>query len=92
MHVSEVEHSCCSCGCTFWITAEHNKILSRSKKDFHCPNGHIMNFCGKSPEQKLKESEEKANRYEKYYADELDSSEKLRNQIKGFKGNIAKLK
>lgn len=92
MIINAVEQSCCSCGCTFWITEKHDKILLQSKNSFYCPNGHTQSYTGKSDKQLLQEKKEELERYKKYYAGECDRNEKLKNQIKGFKGVIAKNK
>lgn len=43
---------CARCGVEFAITGDYEKRRREDKKTFHCPNGHIQYFPGKTPDER----------------------------------------
>lgn len=53
MDVELKQIDCCSCGVSFWISAEHKTDLISTKRSFFCTNGHNQSYIT-NPEDRLK--------------------------------------
>jgi hypothetical protein len=51
------EQTCATegCGVTFWTTDRYDDRMKELHYAFHCPNGHVLRYPGKTDAQKLKE-------------------------------------
>lgn len=92
MEVITKEHECVTCHITFWITQSHNNRLLETKESFYCPNGHSQSYKGKSDAQQCREAKEESETRLKMYKNECEATHYLRDEIKGHKRTITKLK
>jgi len=91
-----VREDCCNCGVIFMVTDEYQERFIRTKKTFHCPNGHGMSYTGESDKKKLA-------RTVKAHRTEIDRCTVRGNRLErdlqhqthranGYKGALTKLK
>lgn len=74
MNVDLVEHACCNCGMTFWITVKMDSQKQRDHTSFYCPAGHSQSYTGETEAQKnLKRYQEEFNKRIKF-EDELSKT------------------
>ena len=92
MEVLLSEITCCNCKISFWITKGHDQELSESKKSFFCPNGHSQSYVGESYKTKFERERKASKSWEEDYNDMTDLLKKSENKIKGYKGQLAKIK
>ena len=49
--------ACCECGVIFGMPSQLNQNRHEDKCNWHCPNGHIQHYTGKTAGERLKEAE-----------------------------------
>jgi len=90
MNIELIEHSCISCGISFWINKEHDVVLRKNKSSFYCPNGHQQSYMGETDKEKLKKEQEKTKEL-RLNVDHLENEINLQtDQIKKLKAKKKK--
>jgi len=85
MEVDIVQETCYRCNISFWITASHQKLLSKSKEGFYCPNGHAQHYLGETDAKKLQ-------RIERYLEDAKYDRDRAMRSNAALRGVITKMK
>jgi hypothetical protein len=92
--MSQIE--CCVCGIVFWVPTGWVTARRDDHEGFSCPNKHALSFHGKSETEKLREALEREKRCcevnRASVANLTEQIEHRENQIRGYKGALAKEK
>ena len=91
-----VSIECCNCGVVFAMPEKLQERLINNHNTFYCPNGHGMNYNGKSKETKLKEElerekmerEEEVQKWQNKYFDEMNARSKAEKKLKRVEKGI----
>lgn len=75
--------TCGGCGIAFAISSRRYNELLDSHDNFHCPNGCVRHFLGKTEVEKLKEELEVAKQSTKHWIERTRQEEKAKQCIKG---------
>lgn len=90
-----VVETCCRCGVTFGLGAEHYAELLKTRATFYCPNGHGQHYTGKTEAQKQRERAELLERQLGYatagreaWKDQAQVAERRRRAEKGHRTRL----
>lgn len=74
--------TCCRCGVLFAMPADlRQQCLDHPGRGFYCPNGHSLQYGGKSAAEQAKEAQERADRLARQLNDERTYATGLRDQL-----------
>lgn len=94
-----VAQTCCVCGVMFALNRDHYNGLRDTRKNFYCPNGHSLEFKGKSLDEQLAEEKRRVEQLRRSL-DLADRTEaEIRRQLKqrdrslaATRGQVTKLR
>lgn len=80
---SHVAETCLTCGISFWVPLDWQKLRVKNQKFFYCPNGHQQRYCGKTEEEELRQENERLQSKAERLRDTLNATERSRAAQKG---------